>query len=106
MVKRGLQYGAERRKELAKRLAKEEQVWESFKHEWPEEAQFLEEVREASEDFQREIAYALPDQMDDLFSFVSAGEIQVDVWPFAALPGEEPLKKQFHSNGINGGNSK
>ena len=71
MAKLGLQHAAARRKKRAIQLAKQQKAWRKFRRQWPQEAKFLEQVRESSEEFQRAITYTLADQMDDLFHFAS-----------------------------------
>ena len=45
------------------------------------------------------------DVLNDLLAFIPAGQVEIDVGPFAALFGKEALKEQFHADGIDGGDA-
>src|SRR6202035_413799 len=38
-------------------------------------------------------------------ALVTARQIEIDVWPFAALLGKEALEQQFHLHGVDGGDA-
>src|ERR1035437_7229005 len=46
---------------------------------------------------------ALVDILDDLFAFVAAGEIEIDIRPLAALFAEEAFEEKVHADGVDGG---
>ena len=50
-----------------------------------------------------ELAVTLVDVLNGSLALIAAGEIEIDVGPFAAFFGEEPFKQQFHADGIDGG---
>ena len=52
-----------------------------------------------------ELAVALVDVLDDALALVAAGQVDIDVGPFAALFGEEALEQQLHADRIDGGDA-
>ena len=52
-----------------------------------------------------ELAVALVDILNGFFALVAAGQIEIDVGPFAALFGKEALEEQVHADGIDGGDA-
>ena len=52
-----------------------------------------------------ELAVALVDVLDGALALIAAGEIDIDIGPFAALFGEETLEEQLHADGIDGGDA-
>ena len=45
-------------------------------------------------------AVALVDILNGTFTLVAAGQIEIDVGPFAALFGKKSFEEQFHAHGI------
>src|SRR5262249_31593309 len=52
-----------------------------------------------------QLAISLIDILDGLFSFVAAGQIQINVRPLAALFRKEALKEKLHADGIDRGDT-
>ena len=52
-----------------------------------------------------EFAVALVDILDGALALIAAGQIEIDVGPFAALFGEKALEQQIHADGIDGGDA-
>ena len=50
-------------------------------------------------------AVAPIDVLDDLLALVAAGQVEIDIGPFAALLGKEALEQQFHPDRVDGGDS-
>ncbi len=48
---------------------------------------------------------ALVDVLDDALALIAAGEIDIDVGPFAALFGEEAFEEEVHLDGVDGGDA-
>ncbi len=48
---------------------------------------------------------ALVDVLNDALALIAAGEIDIDVGPFAALFGEEALEEEVHADGVDGGDA-
>ena len=51
------------------------------------------------------LAVALVDVLDDALALIAAGEIDIDVGPFAALFGEKAFEEQIHADGVDGGDA-
>src|SRR5579883_3281837 len=52
-----------------------------------------------------QLAIALINILNGALALIPAGEIEVDVGPFAAFLGEEALEQKVHAHGIDGGNA-
>ena len=44
--------------------------------------------------------------LNDAFTTISAGKVEIDVGPFSALGGKKTLEQQFHPHRINGRDAK
>ncbi len=51
------------------------------------------------------LAVTLVNVLNDFFALIAAGEIEIDVGPFAALFGKKALEEQFHADGIDRGDA-
>ena len=52
-----------------------------------------------------QFSVAFVDVLNGAFALISAGQIEIDIGPFAALFGKKSLEKQVHADGIHGGNA-
>src|SRR5579884_1025956 len=52
-----------------------------------------------------EAAIARVDVLNDLFALIAAGQVDIDVGPFAAFFGEESLEEKIHGDGIDRGDA-
>ena len=52
-----------------------------------------------------QLSVAFVDVLNGAFALISAGQIQIDIRPFAALFGKKALEKQVHADGVHGRNA-
>ena len=52
-----------------------------------------------------QLAVALIDILDGALALVAAGEIEIDVGPFAAFLGKKAFEEKVHANGVDGGDA-